>query len=137
MHGPGRPVRGDEKACAAQSFARFGLRKREGRSRNIANCAPGRPRLACSGALYAVAVQERDPLDSRRAGLNSDDDFGDANEVAYYHSNTLASVYALSDGNESVIERCCYDAAVCPERSRRGACTVLGADGEVRLRSDG
>jgi len=57
--------------------------------------------------------------------LNSDDDFGEGNEVAYYHTNTLFSVYALSDANESVIERYRYDAAACPERSRRGACTVL------------
>lgn len=68
----------------------------------------------------AVAVQERD--------LNSDDDFGDSKEVVYYHSNTLFSVYALSDANENVIERYRYDAAACPERSRRGACTVLDAD---------
>ena len=56
--------------------------------------------------------QERD--------LNSDDDFGDTNEVVYYHQNSLFTVYALSDGNESVIERYRYDAY--------GACTVLDAD---------
>jgi len=67
------------------------------------------------GYIDAVAVQERD--------LNADDDFGDSNEVVYYHSNTLFSVYALSDGNESVIERYRYDAY--------GACTVLDADGST------
>ncbi len=67
------------------------------------------------GYIDAVALQERD--------LNSDDDFGDANEVVYYHSNTLFTVYALSDGNESVIERYRYDAY--------GACTVLDADGSA------
>ncbi len=67
------------------------------------------------GYIDAVAVQERD--------LNSDDDFGDANEVVYYHQNTLFTVYALSDGNESVIERYRYDAY--------GACTVLDADGSA------
>jgi len=66
-----------------------------------------------TGFSGAVAVQERD--------LNSDDDFGDANEVVYYHSNTLFSVCALSDANESVIERYRYDSY--------GACTVLDADG--------
>jgi len=30
-----------------------------------------------------------------------------------------------------VIERYRYDAAACPERSRRGACTVLDADGSA------
>ncbi len=65
--------------------------------------------------IDAVAVQERD--------LNSDDDFGDANEVVYYHQNTLFAAYALSDGNESVIERYRYDAY--------GACTVLDADGSA------
>jgi len=52
--------------------------------------------------IDAVAVQERD--------LNSDDDFGDDGEVVYYHSNTLFSVYALSAGDESVVERYRYDA---------------------------
>ncbi len=67
------------------------------------------------GYIDAVAVQERD--------LNADDDFGDSNEVVYYHSNTLFTVYALSDANESVIERYRYDAY--------GACTVLDADGSA------
>ena len=62
-----------------------------------------------------VAGQERD--------LNSDGDFGDTNEVVYYHSNTLFSVYALSDSSGSVIERYKYDAY--------GGCTVLDADGSV------
>jgi len=64
------------------------------------------------GYIDAVAVQERD--------LNADGDFGDANEVVYYHSNTLFSVYALTDGDESVVERYHYDAY--------GACTVLDSD---------
>jgi len=62
-----------------------------------------------------VAVQERD--------LNSDNDFADDDEVVYYHSSMLFSVYALSDASESVIERYRYDAY--------GACTVLDADGSV------
>jgi len=62
-----------------------------------------------------VAVQERD--------LNADNDFADDDEVVYYHSSTLLSVYALSDASESVIERYRYDAY--------GACTVLDADGSV------
>jgi len=69
----------------------------------------------CPGYIDAVAVQERD--------LNADSDFGDTNEVVYYHANTLFSVYALSDGNGSVVERYRYDAY--------GAATVLGADGSV------
>jgi len=67
------------------------------------------------GYIDAVAVQERD--------LNADGDFGDTNEVVYYHSNTLFSVYALSDTSGSVIERYKYDAY--------GGCTVLDADGSV------
>jgi RHS repeat-associated protein len=67
------------------------------------------------GYVDAVAVQERD--------LNSDDDFADTNEVVYYHSSTLFSVYALSDASESVVERYRYDAY--------GACTVLDADGSA------
>ena len=64
------------------------------------------------GYIDAVAVQERD--------LNADDDFGDAGEVVYYHSNTLFSVCALTDAGEAVVERCRYDAY--------GAATVLDAD---------
>ncbi|MFO7957275.1 MAG: RHS repeat-associated core domain-containing protein [Candidatus Brocadiia bacterium] len=60
----------------------------------------------------AVAVQERD--------LNSDGDFGDDDEVVWYHSNTLYSVYALTDAGENVVERYRYDAY--------GACTVLDPD---------
>jgi len=67
------------------------------------------------GYIDAVAVQERD--------LNADNDFADDDEVVYYHSSTLYSVYALSDANETVIERYRYDAY--------GACTVLDADGSV------
>jgi len=67
------------------------------------------------GYIDAVAVQERD--------LNSDNDFADDDEVVYYHSSTLYSVYALSDASETVIERYRYDAY--------GACTVLDADGSV------
>ena len=67
------------------------------------------------GYIDAVAVQERD--------LNGYNDFWDADEVVYYHSSTLFSVYALSDASESVIERYRYDAY--------GACTVLDADGSV------
>ncbi|KPK58619.1 MAG: hypothetical protein AMK73_09160 [Planctomycetes bacterium SM23_32] len=62
-----------------------------------------------------MAVQERD--------LNGDDDFGDTNEVTYYHQNTLFSVMALTDANESVVERYRFDAY--------GACTVLDADGSA------
>jgi RHS repeat-associated protein len=64
------------------------------------------------GYIDAVAVQERD--------LNADDDFGDADEVVYYHSNTLFSVYALTDAGEDLAERYRYDAY--------GAATVLDAD---------
>ncbi len=64
------------------------------------------------GYIDAVAVQERD--------LNSDDDFADANEVVYYHSSTLSTVYVLSDSGGSVIERYEYDGY--------GAVTVLDAD---------
>jgi RHS repeat-associated protein len=67
------------------------------------------------GYIDAVAVQERD--------LNADDDFGDTNEVVYYHASTLFSVCALSDASESVVERYRYDAY--------GACTVLDADGSA------
>jgi len=67
------------------------------------------------GYIDAVAVQERD--------LNTDGDFGDTNEVVDYHSNTLFSVYALSDSSGSVQERYRYDAY--------GGCTVLDADGTV------
>ena len=45
------------------------------------------------GYIDAVAMQERD--------LNADSDFADANEVVYYHSNTLFSVYALSDASRT------------------------------------
>jgi len=48
---------------------------------------------------------------------------GQLREAGYYHSSTLFSVYALSDANESVIERYRYDAY--------GACTVLDADGSA------
>jgi len=64
------------------------------------------------GYIDSPAVQERD--------LNGDDDFTDDDEVVYYHSNTLASIYALSDADENVIERYRYDAY--------GAATVLDAD---------
>jgi len=64
------------------------------------------------GYIDAVAVQERD--------LNADGDFLDDDEVVYYHSSTLFSIYALSDADENVIERYRYDAY--------GACTVLDAD---------
>jgi RHS repeat-associated protein len=65
------------------------------------------------GYIDAVAVQERD--------LNSDDDFGDDDEVVYYHGNTLFSLYCLTDDGENVVERYRYDAY--------GGCTVLDADG--------
>jgi len=65
------------------------------------------------GYIDAVAVQERD--------LNTDGDFGDTDEVVYYHCNTIFSVYALTDANETVIERYEYDAY--------GSATVLDADG--------
>ncbi len=86
------------------------------------------------GYIDAVAVQERD--------LNSDDDFGDANEVVYYHSNTLFSVYALSDADENVVERYRYDANVVV-RSRRSARmpvhypAVCHREGTVLLCEDG
>ena len=64
------------------------------------------------GYIDSPAVQERD--------LNSDDDFSDANEVVYYHSSTLYSVYALSNSASSAVERYRYDAY--------GAATVLDAD---------
>ncbi len=64
------------------------------------------------GYIDAVAVQERD--------LNADDDFGDAGAVVYYHSSTLFSVYALTDADESVVERYRYNAY--------GGDTVLDAD---------
>ncbi len=60
-----------------------------------------------------MARQERD--------LNADQDFADSGEQVWYHSNTLHSVYALSDASESVIERYKFDAY--------GAATVLEADG--------
>jgi YD repeat-containing protein len=60
------------------------------------------------GYIDAVAAQERD--------LNADNDFADSGEVVYYHSITLFSVYALSDANETVVERYKYDAY--------GACTA-------------
>jgi len=63
--------------------------------------------------LDAVARQERD--------LNADSDFSDTDEVIYYHSNTLYSIYALTDATESVVERYRYDAY--------GAVSVLDADG--------
>jgi RHS repeat-associated protein len=65
------------------------------------------------GYIDDVVVQERD--------LNDDDDFGDSNEVVYYHQNTLFSVYALTDASETVAERYRYDAY--------GSCTVLEANG--------
>lgn len=43
--------------------------------------------------------------------------------MVYYHSNTLFSIYALSDANETVIERYRYNAY--------GGVTVLDADGSV------
>jgi len=64
------------------------------------------------GYIDAPARQERD--------LNADDDFGDDDEVVWYHANTLFSVYALTDGSENVVERYRYDAY--------GACAVLDAD---------
>jgi len=64
------------------------------------------------GYVDAVAVQERN--------LNADGDFGDDDEVVYYHTNTLFSVYALTDGDENVVERYRYDAY--------GAVTVLDDD---------
>ena len=45
----------------------------------------------------------------------------DTNEAVWYHSNTLYSLYALTDNSESVVERYRYDAY--------GAATVLDADG--------
>jgi RHS repeat-associated protein len=65
------------------------------------------------GYIDAVAIQERD--------LNSDDDFGDDDEVVYYHGNALHSVYCLTDDGENVVERYRFDGY--------GACTVLDADG--------
>ncbi|MFO7957274.1 MAG: RHS repeat-associated core domain-containing protein [Candidatus Brocadiia bacterium] len=65
-----------------------------------------------AGYIDAPARQERD--------LNADDDFGDDDEVVWYHSNTLYSVYALTDASENVVERYRYDAY--------GACTVLDPD---------
>jgi len=67
------------------------------------------------GYIDDVAAQERD--------LNDDQDFGDANEVVYYHQNTLFSVYALTDASETVVERYYYDAY--------GGATVLDANGSV------
>ncbi len=67
------------------------------------------------GYIDAVAIQERD--------LNSDGDFAHSNEVVYYHSNTLFSVYALSDANETIIERYRYDGY--------GLATVLDSDGSA------
>jgi len=67
------------------------------------------------GYIDDIAVQERD--------LNDDQDFADANEVVYYHQNTLFSVYALTDGSENVVERCRYDAY--------GGCAVLDSDGSA------
>jgi len=64
------------------------------------------------GYIDAVAVQERD--------LNADGDFGDDDEVVYYHTNTLFSVYALTDATENVVDRYRYDAY--------GACAVLDGD---------
>jgi RHS repeat-associated protein len=59
-----------------------------------------------------VARQERD--------LNADDDFGDDDEVVYYLSNVLWSVYGLADADENVVERYRYDAY--------GLATVLDDD---------
>ncbi len=73
------------------------------------------PRPSVSEGRDAVAVQERD--------LTGDGDFLDAGEVVYYHSNTLASVMALTDASENVVERYRYDAY--------GAATVLDADGSA------
>jgi len=55
-----------------------------------------------------VEVERGDAPDSRRAHLKSDGDFGDADELLYYRINTFFTVCALSDGNESLIERCRY-----------------------------
>ncbi|MFO8007789.1 MAG: RHS repeat-associated core domain-containing protein [Candidatus Brocadiia bacterium] len=67
------------------------------------------------GYIDSPARQERD--------LNGDDDFSDTNEVVWYHSNTLYSVYAVSDSSQSVTERYRYDAY--------GAATVLDPDGSA------
>jgi len=67
------------------------------------------------GYIDDVAVQERD--------LNDDQDFGDDDEVVYYYRNTLFSIYALTDGSETVVERYRYDAY--------GGCAVLDADGSA------
>ena len=64
------------------------------------------------GYIDAVACQERD--------LNDDGDFADSNEVVYYHSTTLHSVYALTNSSESVVERYRFDAY--------GKVTVLDPD---------
>ena len=62
-----------------------------------------------------MAVQELD--------LNADSDFLDTDEVVYCHTNTLHSVYALTDANEAVVERYRYDAY--------GGVTVLDANGSA------
>jgi len=65
------------------------------------------------GYIDSPARQQRD--------LNGDTDFADTDEVVYYHSNTLHSVYLLSDSASSAVERYRYDAY--------GGATVLDADG--------
>ena len=59
-----------------------------------------------------MACQERD--------LDDDGDFADSDEMVYYHSTTIHSVYALTNSSESVIERYRYDAY--------GKATVLEPD---------
>jgi len=80
-----------------------------------------------------VEVERGDAPDSRRAHLKSDGDFGDANELLYYRINTFFTVYALSDGNESVIERYHYDGGACPERHRR--CRETIGEAATRLKA--
>ncbi len=64
-------------------------------------------------AADSPARQERD--------LNTDGDFADAGEVVYYHSSTIYSIFALSNTDESVVERYRHTAY--------GETTVLDADG--------
>ena len=54
-----------------------------------------------AGYIDAVATQERD--------LKADGDFSGSIEMVYYHCNTMCSVYALTDANETTIERYRYD----------------------------
>ena len=58
--------------------------------------------MSGSGYIDAVAMQERD--------LTGDGDFADSDEVAYYHSSTIHSVYALTNSSETVVERYKFDA---------------------------